>query len=232
MRALIPGRFDRQQLWSNMYTVGVKSFPIVIFTALFIGAIMVLQTGHFVRRTGTTGLLGWGAGLAVLAEIGPVMIGLMFNGRAGAFNTAELGTMTLTNQVTALRAMAIDPIEFLVVPRFISMMVMLGLLAVVGDLFALIGGALTSQFVLSVHWKVFAQGVIDGMLLDEFVLGLVKCTLFGATISVVSCFYGLRAKGGASGLGQAVNASVVVSAVGVFLMDFLATYLWVSAGWL
>lgn len=118
LRAMIPPRFDRDETWLNLYKVGVKSYPIVILTAIFTGAIMVIQSGQYVKQTGATGLLGWGAGYAVLAEIGPVLIGLMFSGRVGANNTAELGTMKVTEQIDALRALAIDPVNHLVVPRF------------------------------------------------------------------------------------------------------------------
>lgn len=232
VRAMFPPRFDSRELWRNLYRVGVKSFPIVVLTALFVGAIMVIQAGEFVRKTGATGLLGWGAGFAVFAEIGPVMIGLMFSGRVGANNTAELGTMVVTEQVLALRALAIDPVEYLVVPRFLAMMLMLGLLTVLGDLFALIGGALTSQLILGIDWYVFLQGVVEGRLLDEFFVGLVKATLFGVSISIVSCDYGLKVRGGATGVGRAVNDAVVASAIGIFGVDYVVTYAAVTFGWL
>ena len=224
LRALVPPRFDRDQTWLNFYKVGVKSYPIVVMTALFTGAIMVIQSGQYVKQTGATGLLGWGAGYAVLAEIGPVLIGLMFSGRVGANNTAELGTMKVTEQIDALRALAIEPINYLVVPRFLAMVVMLVLLTALGDLFALIGGALTSELILDVDWMVFFAGVIDGDLLDEFFVGLTKAAGFGASISVVSCHYGLTVSGGATGVGRAVNAAVVTSAIGIFVFDYIITY--------
>ncbi|MSP91398.1 MAG: ABC transporter permease [Myxococcales bacterium] len=224
LRALVPPRFDRDQTWLNFFKVGVKSYPIVVMTALFTGAIMVIQSGQYVKQTGATGLLGWGAGYAVLAEIGPVLIGLMFSGRVGANNTAELGTMKVTEQIDALRALAIEPINYLVVPRFLAMVVMLVLLTALGDLFALIGGALTSELILDVDWRVFFAGVIDGHLLDEFFIGLAKAAGFGASISVVSCHYGLTVSGGATGVGRAVNAAVVTSAIGIFVFDYVITY--------
>ena len=222
--ALVPPRFDARETWRNLYKVGVKSYPIVVLTALFTGALMVIQSGHFVRRTGATGLLGWGAGFAVLAEIGPVLIGLMFSGRVGANNTAELGTMTVTEQVDALRALAIDPVRYLVVPRFVSMMIMLSLLTCIGDLFALAGGAVTSQFLLGVDWRIFYYGVVESHLLGDFLVGLLKALLFGMSISVVSCYFGLTVRGGAPGVGRAVNASVVSNAIGIFVVDFMVTY--------
>ncbi len=232
VRAMFPPRFDRRELWRNLYKVGVKSFPIVVITALFTGAIMVIQSGEFIRKSGATGLLGWGAGLAVFAELGPVMIGLMFSGRVGANNTAELGTMVVTEQVDALRALAIDPVEYLVVPRFLAMMLMLGLLTVLGDFFAVLGGAITSQVVLDVHWRLFLGSVFDSGLLLEFLVGIVKSTLFGVSISVVSCYYGLNVRGGATGVGRAVNSAVVSSAVAIFVVDYLCTYTAVTFGWL
>jgi phospholipid/cholesterol/gamma-HCH transport system permease protein len=224
LKALVPPRFDAEQTWLNFYKVGVKSYPIVVMTALFTGAIMVIQSGQYVKQTGATGLLGWGAGYAVLAEVGPVLIGLMFSGRVGANNTAELGTMKVTEQIDALRALAIEPTHYLVVPRFLSMVVMLLLLTALGDLFALVGGAITSEFILDVDYRVFFQGVFAGNLLDEYFTGLAKAASFGASISVVSCYYGLGVSGGATGVGRAVNAAVVASAIGIFVFDYIITF--------
>lgn len=226
VRNLLPPRFDVPETWRNFYRVGVKSYPIVAMTALFTGAIMVIQSGQYVRQTGATGLLGWGAGYAVLAEIGPVLIGLMFSGRVGANNTAELGTMKVTEQIDALRALAIDPFPYLVVPRFLAMVVMLLLLTVLGDLFALVGGAITSEFLLMVDYRVFFRSVFESRLLDEFIVGLIKAVAFGASISIVSCHYGLTVTGGAAGVGRAVNNSVVTAAIGIFVADFAITWMW------
>ena len=228
LRRLLPPRFDGPETWRNFYKVGVKSYPIVAATALFTGAIMVIQSGVYVRRTGATSLLGWGAGYAVLAEVGPVLIGLMFSGRVGANNTAELGTMKVTEQIDALRALAIDPIAYLVVPRFLAMVIMLLLLTVLGDLFALVGGAITSEFILGVDYRVFFRGVIESRLLDEFFVGLAKATAFGGCISIVSCTYGLGVSGGAAGVGRAVNNSVVTAAIGIFVTDYVMTFVWMS----
>ena len=228
LRAMVPPRFDGRETWRAFYKVGVKSYAIVVLTALFTGAIMVIQSGHFVRRVQATQFVGWAAGFAVLAEIGPVLIGLMFSGRVGANNTAELGTMVVTEQVDALRALAIDPIRYLVVPRFAAMVVMLFLLTAMGDLFALIGGAITAELLIDMPMEVFIQQVIDAQLLDEFLLGVLKGSVFGSSIAVVSCYFGLTVTGGATGVGRAVNASVVVSAIGIFFADFLIGATWVT----
>src|SRR6516162_6782559 len=118
--AAFPPRVDWPELRRNLYKMSVKSLPIVIVTALFTGAIMVIQAAPIVKRLGAEGLLGWGAGFGTLREIAPLLTALMISGRVGANNTAELGTMVVTEQLDALRVLAIDPIAFLVVPRFIG----------------------------------------------------------------------------------------------------------------
>ncbi|MBL8784495.1 MAG: ABC transporter permease [Deltaproteobacteria bacterium] len=225
VRALFPPRFDGHETWRQLFHVGVRSAPIVALTALFVGAIMVIQTAYFVRRTGATSLLGFGVGYSVFAEIGPVLIGLMFSGRVGANNTAELGTMVVTEQVDALRALAIDPVRYLVVPRFIAMMVMLTLLMVLGDLFAIVGAAITAQGVIGVDARVLVQSLVESHLLDELLMGIVKSATFGMAISCISCHFGLTVSGGAVGVGRATNHSVVANATAIFLLDFLVGWL-------
>ena len=219
-----PGPVDGPETWRNLYRVGVKSFPIVIVTAILTGAIMVIQSGMYIRQYGAYGLLGWGAGYSVLREIGPIMIGLMFSGRVGANNTAELGTMKVTEQFDALRALAINPIGYLVVPRVIAMIVMMFCLVVVGDFTALLGGAVTSQFMLGVDVEVFFWSVVTYIKLGDFYHGLWKAVSFGFAIAVISCHFGIRVRGGAVGVGRAVNASVVASAVAIFALDYLISF--------
>lgn len=227
-RSLIPPRYDVRETWRAFYKVGVESYSIVILTALFTGAIMLIQTGQVVHRYQASSWAGWAAGFAVLAEIGPVLIGLMFSGRVGANNTAELGTMVVTEQIDALRTLAIEPIRYLVVPRFLAMIVMLFLLTALGDVFALLGAALTADAMLDIPFWIFLQQVFDAKLVDEYIVGLIKGSLFGLSIAVVSCYFGLNAERGATGVGRAVNASVVGAAIGIFIMDFAVGAIWAS----
>src|SRR5207248_8258164 len=145
---LVTLKLDWRELWRNLYKMGVLSVPIVALTAFFTGGIMVIQSGIFIRRFGAYGLLGFGAGYATLREVGPILIGLMFSGRVGANNAAELGTMTVTEQLDGLRALAIEPIGFLIVPRVIAMIVSMFCLVVMGDLVALGGGMLLGKALL------------------------------------------------------------------------------------
>jgi phospholipid/cholesterol/gamma-HCH transport system permease protein len=222
---LAPWRLDGPETWRNMYRIGVKSFPIILVTAVLVGAIMVIQSGTYIQEYGAYGLLGWGAGYSVLREVGPILIGLMFSGRVGAHNTAELGTMKVTDQIDALRALAIDPVGYLVIPRFYSMLVMMFLLVVVGDFTSLIGGAITSQYLLGVDMRVFAWSIITYITLADLFQGLIKAVFFGLAIAIISCYFGLATSGGAVGVGRAVNASVVGSAIAIFVLDYAITFL-------
>jgi phospholipid/cholesterol/gamma-HCH transport system permease protein len=151
------------------------------------------------------------------------MIGLMFSGRVGANNTAELGTMKVTDQIDALRALAIDPITYLLVPRFIAIVSMMFLLTIVGDLTALVGGAYTGQVLLGVSTSLFASSVIEYITLDDLFNGLFKAFTFGIAIAIVSSHYGMTTSGGAVGVGRSVNNSVVASAVLIFVLDYFIT---------
>ncbi len=222
---LFPPRVDRYELARNLYRMGVKSLPIVIVTALFVGAIMVIQAAPLVTRFNARAMVGWGAGFATLREVGPLLIALMFSGRVGANNTAELGTMTVTSQIDALRALAIDPIAYLVLPRVIAMITMLFVLTIIGDIVAIGGAILAAKGLLDVDPRSFLNSLF--VLLHEWDLmtGLIKSVFFGAMIALTSCHFGLSVKGGAPGVGKAVNAAVVAAASGIFILDYFMSFL-------
>ena len=225
LRALIPPKMDSRELWKNLYKMGNRSVPIVVLTAFFAGALMMLQAGPFVKKFGATGLAGWGAGYAVLREIGPILIALMFSGRVGANNTAELSTMTVTEQLDGLRALAIDPVRFLVVPRVIAMVVMLVALTAIGDLVALVGAAVVGRLMLEIDFSTMYYSISENLKPYDFLHGIYKSIAFGGAIAVSSCYFGITVRGGAVGVGRAVNAAVVAAAVSIMLLDFFLTYM-------
>jgi phospholipid/cholesterol/gamma-HCH transport system permease protein len=223
---LFPPRIDKAELWRNLYKMSVKSLPIVVVTALFTGAIMVIQAAPIVKRYGAEGLLGWGAGFGTLREIAPLLTALMISGRVGANNTAELGTMVVTEQVDALRALAIDPISFLILPRFIAITLTLFMMTLYADALALFGAAYSGQGLLGVSTVSFYNGITSGLLgFGDVANGLFKSIVFGLIIALASCHFGLATKGGAPGVGRAVNATVVASAAGVFILDYLVSFI-------
>jgi len=216
---------DGEELLQNLYKMGVRSLPIIVVTALFTGGIMVVQAAPVVERYGAHGLLGWGAGFGTLREVGPLLTALMISGRVGANNTAELGTMVVTEQVDALRALAIDPVSYLIAPRFIGIVVTLFLSTVFADVLALFGAAYAGQFLLGVEPSVFYSGLTGGLLgIGDVLHGIAKSIAFGVVLGLSSCQFGLGTTGGAPGVGRAVNATVVVSAAGVFVLDYLISF--------
>jgi len=222
----LPPRLDAAELRRNLYKMAVKSLPIVIVTALFTGAIMVIQAAPLVKRYGAEGLLGWGAGFGTLREVAPLLTALMISGRVGANNTAELGTMVVTEQIDALRALAIDPIAFLIVPRFIAIVVTLFAMTLYADALALFGAAYSGYALIQVEPKSFYNGLTSGLLnFGDVADGLVKSIVFGLVIALASCHFGLSTKGGAPGVGRSVNATVVASAAGVFVLDYVVSFL-------
>jgi phospholipid/cholesterol/gamma-HCH transport system permease protein len=225
VRSLIPPNLDGRELVRNLYKMGNRSVPIVVLTALFVGALMVVQFAAFVKQFGAHGLVGWGTGYAVLREVGPILIALMFSGRVGANNTAELGTMTVTEQLDGLRALAIDPIRYLIVPRVVAMMVMLVCLTVIGDLIALLGAMLVAKAILDIEFGIMYASFVENLAPADFLHGVYKSMAFGLSIAVTSCYFGVTVRGGAVGVGRAVNAAVVAAAVSVMLLDFFLTYL-------
>lgn len=224
VRALAPPRLDLRELWHNLYRMGNRSVPIVVLTALFAGGLMALQIGPFVKQFGATALAGWGAGYAVLREIGPILIALMFSGRVGANTTAELATMTVTEQLDGLRALSIDPLRFLVVPRVVAMVVALVALTAIGDLVALVGAAVVAHAMLDIEWSTMIHSFADNLRPFDFLHGIYKALAFGAAIAVSSCHFGVTVRGGAVGVGRAVNAAVVAAAISIVLLDFFLTY--------
>ncbi len=222
---IVTFKFDGLELLRNLERMGVRSVPIVIVTALFTGAIMVLQAAPLVQRFGAHGLLGWGAGFGTLREVAPLLTALMINGRVGANNTAELGTMVVTEQIDALRVLAIDPIAFLVAPRTIAIVMTLFLSTIFADVLALFGAAYAGWGLLGVHPSVFYNGLTSGLLgIGDVVNGLIKSVVFGIVMALASCQFGMAVKGGAPGVGRAVNATVVASAAGIFVLDYFVSF--------
>lgn len=222
----LPPKVDGPELKRNLHKMGVKSLPIVVVTALFTGAIMVIQAAPLVKRYGAEGLLGWGAGFGTLREVAPLLTALMISGRVGANNTAELGTMVVTEQIDALRTLAIDPIAFLIAPRFIAIIVTLFVMTLYADALALLGAAYSGKALIQVEPVSFYNGLTGGLLhFGDVANGLTKSVVFGLVIALASCHFGLSTSGGAPGVGRSVNATVVASAAGVFVLDYVLSFM-------
>lgn len=225
IRRFRPSQVDRYELTRNLYRMGVKSMPIVAATAFFAGAIMVIQAAPIVMQYEAKNLVGWSATFTTFREICPLLIGLMFNGRVGANNTAELGTMVVTEQLDALRALAIDPITYLIVPRVISIITIMTLLCVIADFLAVIGAMGMAYFMLDLYPVQFFHNALPMIDAWDFWVGIIKAFFYGIMIALNSSYFGMATTGGAAGVGRAVNASVVAAASGVFVADYFSTFL-------
>jgi phospholipid/cholesterol/gamma-HCH transport system permease protein len=225
VRRMLPPKIDRYELVRNLFKMGNKSVGIVSSTALFVGGIVVIQAAPLVVRFSATAIIGWAAGFTMLREVAPLLIALMFSGRVGANNTAELGTMVVTDQLDALRALAIDPLSYLILPRVVAMITMLFALNIIGDLTAITGAIISANALLGVDFSLFMDSFLEMIDAWDFVLSMIKSVAFGFMIAITSCYFGLTVKGGAPGVGRAVNSAVVAAAIGVFVMDYFSTYI-------
>ncbi|MGH9714255.1 MAG: MlaE family ABC transporter permease [Candidatus Acidiferrales bacterium] len=204
----------------QMDLIGVGSLPIVVITSFFIGGVMVLQTAAQFERFGETALTGDAVSLALVRELGPAITALLVSGRNASGIASELGSMVVTEQVDAMRALGTDPIRKLMTPRVIAMLTMLPLLVAVFDFVGLIGGFVVSYFTLRLGAVQFWTRAIQALELGDLVQGGVKPVIFGLIIATVGCYQGLRVKGGTQGVGRATTTAVVVSSVFVLVIDF------------
>jgi phospholipid/cholesterol/gamma-HCH transport system permease protein len=225
IKATFRGELDLSEFQKSMWRLGFHSIPVVFFTALFVGGIMVVQSAPLLGRFGAESLLGWGAGFGILREVGPVLTGLMISGRVGSNNTAELGTLKVTDQIDGLRALSIDPSGYLLAPRIFAITLTTVLGTLVAMVVALFGSAMTGVVLLGVHPITFWNGLTGGLLgLGDVIHGLVKSFVFGLAIATCSTSFGMHAAGGPPGVGKAVNSSVVTSAVLIFILDALVSF--------
>jgi phospholipid/cholesterol/gamma-HCH transport system permease protein len=223
-RRLVPPDLDRTEFGRCLLRMGYRSLSIIVATALVLGVIMVIQAFVFVDRYGLRSQLGWGTGFVTIRELGPVLFALMFSGRVGAYTAAELGTMRVTEQVDGLRCLAIDPVSYLVVPRFLAMILALVSLTVIGNVVTLVSASVMGQVLMEVEQHTFWSSLVEMLTPWDLFSSVVKSALFGAIIAVTSCHFGLSAEGGAPGVGRAVNHAVVMSAVAIFVLDYFSTF--------
>ena len=216
-------RYGWQNLWLQMDRVGVQSVPIVALVLGCIGSIISLQIAPILRSYGQESQVATVNEVSILRELGPLIGAVVLTGFAGASIAAEIGTMVVGEEIEALTAVAIDPVRYLVVPRVIATTVMMVCLAVVGDLAGLVGGMFTAQVFLGINAHQYVDHTFGAAKLQDFVTGLVKAGVFGAVISTLACYMGLRVTGGALGVGRATTYTVVYTIVGLILVDLLFT---------
>lgn len=216
--------FTRPLYWTDaleqMDQIGVGSLPIVFIAGLFIGGVLVLQTASQFERFGETALTGDAVSLALVRELGPAITALLVAGRNASGIASELGSMVVTEQVDAMRALGTDPIRKLVAPRVIATTMMVPLLTVIFDFVGLLGGFLVAHMTLRLGAVQFWTRATGALEFGDLIQGIAKPVIFALIISTVGCYQGLRVKGGTQGVGRATTTAVVISSVLVLVVDF------------
>jgi phospholipid/cholesterol/gamma-HCH transport system permease protein len=212
-------RFSGSAVASQMVRVGVRSIPIIILVQSFIGIILALQMAPTLRSYGQLERVADVVGIAIFRELGPLISAIVLSGFAGASIAAEIGTMVEAEEIKALRAHALSPIRFLVVPRFLATTIMLTSLTVLADVFGVLGGLLTSWGVLDIAPAKYLYYTRFSLMYKDFFTGLVKAGVFGVLISMIACYEGLTVTGGAEGVGRATTSTVVKSIVALIATD-------------
>ncbi|AKI99307.1 phospholipid/cholesterol/gamma-HCH transport system permease protein [Archangium gephyra] len=212
----------------QMEALGVRSLPIALLTATFAGLVISLQFGFFLARFGVQYTVGRVVVLTLFRELSPVLIALTVGARVGSGIAAELGSMTVTEQVDAIRALGADPLRKLVVPRVLACLLLTPALTVLADVIGMLAGALVVNVQYGISFHLFFQGALDVVLMGDFLSGVFKGFVFGGIIGVVGCFKGLTVEGGTEGVGRATTQTVAITSVSVCLADFFITKLTLS----
>ncbi len=222
-RAVVTPPFYRREAVQQFDAIGIGSLTVVSLTGFFTGAALALQTGQTLDRFGARTLVGQLVSASMIRELGPVLTALMLAGRVGSGIAAELGSMTVTDQINALRALGTDPVRKLVVPRVLATTLMAPVLTVIADAFALTAGWIISVTSLGVGSSTYWTQVQQGLYLGDAWQGIVKPFVLGLVIGTIGCHVGLRTRGGTQGVGRATTNSVVAASVLVIAVDFFLT---------
>jgi phospholipid/cholesterol/gamma-HCH transport system permease protein len=208
--------------------IGVASLTVVLLTGFFTGAVVALQTGLTLDQFGARPVVGRLVSASMIKELGPVLTGLMLTGRVGSGIAAELGSMVVTDQISALRALGTDPVRKLVVPRVLAGLFMAPALTVIADFVGIFGGWIVARYQLQVATGLYWSGVLAVLYMQDIWMGLIKPFVLGFVIVTIACYVGLRTTGGTQGVGKATTLSVVAGSVSVIAVDFFVTRLLAS----
>jgi phospholipid/cholesterol/gamma-HCH transport system permease protein len=214
-----------QKAISQAMEAGVRALPILSLITFFIGLILALQAAYELRRFGAMSFVASAVALSMTRELGPLITAIIVIGRSGSAFAAEIGTMKVTEEIDALETMAIDPIGFLVAPKFVAMIVMLPCLTIWANFMGILGGALFGVFKADFTFERYITASLDALFLRDVITGLIKSFMFGITITAVGCQEGFNTGGGAEQVGRSTTKAVVVSIFLVILVDLIFTML-------
>jgi len=205
---------------AQMDTIGVGSLTIILLTGFFTGAVLTLQTYPTLAAYGAQAQTGYLVAVSLIRELGPVLSALMITGRVGSAISAELGSMTVSQQIDAMRALGTDPVRKLVAPRIIALVITLPLLTVVADVVGIGGGWVTATGLFGMSSGTFLTSVRDGITTDDIIGGIIKPVVFALIIGSIACHKGLSTEGGTVGVGRSTTRAVVTASIVVIIADF------------
>lgn len=217
----------RSVKWGNafhqMVLAGVNSIPIVSLISFFIGLVLAFQGAYQLEKFGAGYYVAALVGVSMTRELGPLITAIVIAGRSGSAFAAELGTMTVSEEIDALEAMGLNSIRFLVVPKYLALLVMMPCLTLISDLTGILGGAVFEVFQLDQTFLMFLSATRDSLVMRDITTGLIKSLVFGLIITMVGCYEGFSVKGGAEGVGKATTSSVVMSIFLIIFADVIFT---------
>ena len=220
LRAVVTPPFYRYDIVEQFDLIGVGSLTVVLLTGFFTGAALASQSGLTLDQFGARPIVGRLVSASMIKELGPVLTALMLTGRVGSGIAAELGSMVVTDQINALRALGTDPIRKLVVPRILAGFFMAPLLTIVADFVGIFGGWIVSRFQLQVPTGLYWSSILKGLYVQDVWMGIIKPFALGFVIVTIACHVGLRTSGGTQGVGRATTVAVVAGSVAVIAVDF------------
>ena len=227
-RGLVTRPFYRRDVIEQLDVIGIGSLTVVVLTGLFTGMVLALQSGLTLDQFGARSVVGRLVIASMVNELGPALTALMVTGRVGSSIAAELGSMVVTEQIAALRALGTDPVRKLVLPRVVAGTLMLPVLTIISDAVGIVGGMVISVTQLKVAATIYWSNVVEGLYMDDLWMGLIKPVVLGFALVTIACHVGLRAHGGTQGVGRATTNAVVGASVVVLALDFILTKLLIS----
>jgi phospholipid/cholesterol/gamma-HCH transport system permease protein len=228
IRGSVTPPFYRYDVIEQFDAIGLGSLTVVILTGFFTGAVLALNSGITLDQFGARDVVGRLVSASMVKELGPVLTGLMLAGRVGSGIAAELGSMMVTDQIHALRALGTDPVRKLVVPRLLAGFFMTPVLTIIADGVGIVGGWIIAVFQLRVASSLYWTSILEGLYIEDAWMGLIKPFILGFVIVTIGCHVGLRTVGGTQGVGRATTNAVVAASVGVIAVDFFITRLLIT----
>ncbi len=220
--------FEWREVVYQLEAMGVKSVSIALITAMFVGMVMTVQFAFGLERFGATDYVGRVIGLSITRELAPSLTAPVVGSRIGSGMAAEIGSMAVTEQIDAIRALGADPVKKLVAPRLIACVILIPVLALFADVVGFGGAMVVARLQFDTPMGFFFRTALESINMQDFMSGLGKAPFFGITIAMIGCYYGMQTRGGTEGVGRATTLTVVVSASAILVSDFFLTKLFLS----